>query len=111
MRNCKIHNADDPNANDLLRTIAATDSAKHVIDEILDEYYTAQGPFCTVRWFGGDTTEEPLHSIRYSEAYQRFNKKPNKRKRKSIKSNNAARALPVPQQKRYPQRKRKNNCK
>ncbi|KAL0207210.1 hypothetical protein P9112_011838 [Eukaryota sp. TZLM1-RC] len=110
-RDCKIYNTDDPNDVDLLRAIAATDSGKHVIEEILDEYNTAQGPFCTVRWFGSDTTEEPLNSIIYSEAYQRFNKKPNKRKRKSIKSNNAARALFLPQQKPYPQRKRKNNCK
>ncbi|KAL0226173.1 hypothetical protein P9112_013497 [Eukaryota sp. TZLM1-RC] len=68
-KDCKLYNADDPNIVNLLRAIAATSSGKHVIKKILDEYNTAQRPFCTVKWFGGDTTEEPLHSIRYSEVY------------------------------------------
>ncbi|KAL0215671.1 hypothetical protein P9112_007855 [Eukaryota sp. TZLM1-RC] len=87
-RDCKIYNANDANEVDLLRAIAATHSGKHVIEEILDEYNTAQKPFCTVRWCGGDTTEKILHYISYSKACQRFNKKPNKRKRKSIESVN-----------------------
>ncbi|KAL0213916.1 hypothetical protein P9112_006100 [Eukaryota sp. TZLM1-RC] len=73
-----MYNADDTNDVELLRAFAASDSGKHVIEEIFGEYNTAQGTFCTEKWFGGDTTEEPLYSIRYSEVYQRFNKKPKK---------------------------------
>ncbi|KAL0216199.1 hypothetical protein P9112_008383 [Eukaryota sp. TZLM1-RC] len=71
-RDCEIYNADNPNDVDLLRAIVATDSGKHVIEEILDEYNTAQGPFCTVRWFGGDTEIPRNHSI-LSDILKRIN--------------------------------------
>ncbi|KAL0224189.1 hypothetical protein P9112_003579 [Eukaryota sp. TZLM1-RC] len=57
-----------------LKAVAAGDVEKHVMEKILSEYSSDSRSFCTVQWFGGETTEEPLHSVKHSEAYKLFNK-------------------------------------
>ncbi|KAL0208106.1 hypothetical protein P9112_010693 [Eukaryota sp. TZLM1-RC] len=73
-KDCKIYNAENPQDIEFLKAVAAGDSEKHVIEKILSEYHSDSGSFCTVQWFGGETTEEPLHSIKHSEAYKLFSK-------------------------------------
>ncbi|KAL0223773.1 hypothetical protein P9112_003163 [Eukaryota sp. TZLM1-RC] len=92
-KDCKIYNADNPQDIEFLKAVAAGDAEKHVIEKILSEYNSDSGSFCTVQWFGGETTEEPLHSVKHSEAYKLFsrnNKKIGKRttsQRKSTSNN------------------------
>ncbi|KAL0223473.1 hypothetical protein P9112_002863 [Eukaryota sp. TZLM1-RC] len=94
-KDCKIYNADNPQDIEFLKAVAAGDAEKHVIEKILSEYNSDSGSFCTVQWFGGETTEEPLHSVKHSEAYKLFsrnNKKIGKRttsQRKSTSNNSA----------------------
>ncbi|KAL0211216.1 hypothetical protein P9112_009514 [Eukaryota sp. TZLM1-RC] len=71
-KDCKIY--ENPQDIEFLKAVAAGDSEKHVIEKILSEYHSDSGSFCTVQWFGGETTEEPLHSVRHSEAYKLFSK-------------------------------------
>ncbi|KAL0226589.1 hypothetical protein P9112_013913 [Eukaryota sp. TZLM1-RC] len=73
-KDCKIYNAENPQDIEFLKAVAAGDSEKHVIEKILSEYHSDSGSFCTVQWFGGETTEEPLHLIKHSEAYKLFSK-------------------------------------
>ncbi|KAL0226048.1 hypothetical protein P9112_013372 [Eukaryota sp. TZLM1-RC] len=73
-KDCKIYNAENPQDIEFLKAVAAGDSEKHVIEKILSEYHSDSGSFCTVQWFGGETTEEPLHSVKHSEAYKLFSK-------------------------------------
>ncbi|KAL0218671.1 hypothetical protein P9112_004324 [Eukaryota sp. TZLM1-RC] len=73
-KDCKIYNAENPQDSEFLKAVAAGDSEKHVIEKILSEYHSDSGSFCTVQWFGGETTEEPLHSVKHSEAYKLFSK-------------------------------------
>ncbi|KAL0226230.1 hypothetical protein P9112_013554 [Eukaryota sp. TZLM1-RC] len=94
-KDCKIYNAENPQDIEFLKTVAAGDAEKHVIEKILSEYNSDSGSFSTVQWFGGETTEEPLHSVKHSEAYKLFsrnNKKIGKRttsQRKSTSNNSA----------------------
>ncbi|KAL0224160.1 hypothetical protein P9112_003550 [Eukaryota sp. TZLM1-RC] len=73
-KDCKIYNAENPQDIEFLKAVAAGDMEKHVIKKILSEYSSDSGSFCTVQWFGGETTEEPLHSVKHSEAYKLFSK-------------------------------------
>ncbi|KAL0222672.1 hypothetical protein P9112_002062 [Eukaryota sp. TZLM1-RC] len=59
---------------EFLKSVAAGDVEQHVIEKILSEYSSDSGSFCTVQWFGGETTEKPLHSVKHSEAYKLFSK-------------------------------------
>ncbi|KAL0211234.1 hypothetical protein P9112_009532 [Eukaryota sp. TZLM1-RC] len=73
-KDCKIYNAENPQDIEFLKTVAAGDAEKHVIEKILSEYNSDSGSFCTVQWFGGETTDEPLHSVKHSEAYKLLSK-------------------------------------
>ncbi|KAL0214171.1 hypothetical protein P9112_006355 [Eukaryota sp. TZLM1-RC] len=92
-KDCKIYNAENPQDIEFLKAVAAGNAEKHVIEKILSECNSDSGSFCTVQWFGGETTEEPLHSVKHSEAYKLFsrnNKKIGKRttsQRKSTSNN------------------------
>ncbi|KAL0214176.1 hypothetical protein P9112_006360 [Eukaryota sp. TZLM1-RC] len=59
-KDCKIYNAENPQDIEFLKAVAAGDAEKHVIEKILSEYHSDSGSCCTVQWFGGETTEEPL---------------------------------------------------
>ncbi|KAL0233212.1 hypothetical protein GEMRC1_011957 [Eukaryota sp. GEM-RC1] len=43
-----------------------------VIIEILDQRDSPTGPICSVVWFDGDTTEEPLSLVRNTKGYSSF---------------------------------------
>ncbi|KAL0248517.1 hypothetical protein GEMRC1_003753 [Eukaryota sp. GEM-RC1] len=43
-----------------------------VITEILDQRDSPTGPICSVVWFDGDTTEEPLSLVKNTKAYSSF---------------------------------------
>ncbi|KAL0205286.1 hypothetical protein P9112_000593 [Eukaryota sp. TZLM1-RC] len=74
MKNCKIYNAENQQDIEFLKAVAAGDAEKHVIETILSEYNSDSGSFCAVLLFCGETTEESLHSVKHSEAYQLFSK-------------------------------------
>ncbi|KAL0214438.1 hypothetical protein P9112_006622 [Eukaryota sp. TZLM1-RC] len=99
-KDCKIYNADNPQDIEFLKAVAAGDGEKHVMEKILSEYNSDPGSFCTVQWFGGETTEGPLHSVKHSEAYKLFsrnNKKIGKRtnsQRKSTSNNSTPHKRP-----------------
>ncbi|KAL0204800.1 hypothetical protein P9112_000107 [Eukaryota sp. TZLM1-RC] len=69
-KDCQIYNAKNPQDIEFLKAVAAGDAEKHVIEKILSEYNSDSGGFCTVQWFGCETTEERLHSVKHSEAYK-----------------------------------------
>ncbi|KAL0205073.1 hypothetical protein P9112_000380 [Eukaryota sp. TZLM1-RC] len=65
---CKIYNAENPQVIEFLKAVVAGDAEINVIEKILSENSSDSGSFCTVQWSGGKTTEEPLHSVKHSEA-------------------------------------------
>ncbi|KAL0213658.1 hypothetical protein P9112_005842 [Eukaryota sp. TZLM1-RC] len=62
-KDCKIYNAESPQDIKFLKAVAAGDVGKHVKEKILSEYSSDSGSFCTLQWFGGETTEKasPTH--------------------------------------------------
>ncbi|KAL0248826.1 hypothetical protein GEMRC1_004060 [Eukaryota sp. GEM-RC1] len=69
---CKIFQSDLPADHDLHRAIASGDSEEHIVVKILDRFDTPDGEFCTVLWFGGDTSSVPIKDIKNTKAYSDF---------------------------------------
>ncbi|KAL0247937.1 hypothetical protein GEMRC1_003176 [Eukaryota sp. GEM-RC1] len=53
-------------------TIASGDSEERIVVKILDRFDTPDGEFCTVLWFGGDTSSVPIKDIKNTKAYSNF---------------------------------------
>ncbi|KAL0235245.1 hypothetical protein GEMRC1_001827 [Eukaryota sp. GEM-RC1] len=72
MHQCKIFQSDLPADHDIHRAIASGDSEEHIVVKILDRFNTFDGEYCTVLWFGGDTSSVPTKDIKNTKAYSEF---------------------------------------
>ncbi|KAL0212974.1 hypothetical protein RCL1_006600 [Eukaryota sp. TZLM3-RCL] len=69
---CKPYHSDLPSNSDIHKAVASGDSEEHLVTRIISSRDSPSGPLCTVEWFGGDTTEVPLESIKNTAAYSAF---------------------------------------
>ncbi|KAL0231267.1 hypothetical protein GEMRC1_010671 [Eukaryota sp. GEM-RC1] len=69
---CTKYLSDKPSSDEFHKAVASCDSEEMVIIEILDQRDSPTGPICSVVWFDGDTTEEPLSLVKNTKAYSSF---------------------------------------
>ncbi|KAL0231509.1 hypothetical protein GEMRC1_010913 [Eukaryota sp. GEM-RC1] len=69
---CTKYLSDKPSSDEFHKAVASCDSEEMVIIEILDQRDSPTGPICSVVWFDGDTTEEPLSLVKNTRAYSSF---------------------------------------
>ncbi|KAL0241825.1 hypothetical protein GEMRC1_007060 [Eukaryota sp. GEM-RC1] len=69
---CTKYLSDKPSSDEFHKAVASFDSEEMVITEILDQRDSPTGPICSVVWFDGDTTEEPLSLVKNTKAYSSF---------------------------------------
>ncbi|KAL0231424.1 hypothetical protein GEMRC1_010828 [Eukaryota sp. GEM-RC1] len=69
---CTKYLSDKPSSDEFHKAVASCDSEEMVITEILDQRDSPTGPICSVVWFDGDTTEEPLSLVKNTKAYSSF---------------------------------------
>ncbi|KAL0246781.1 hypothetical protein GEMRC1_008128 [Eukaryota sp. GEM-RC1] len=69
---CTKYLSDKPSSDEFHKAVASCDSEDMVITEILDQRDSPTGPICSVVWFDGDTTEEPLSLVKNTKAYSSF---------------------------------------
>ncbi|KAL0216976.1 hypothetical protein RCL1_007459 [Eukaryota sp. TZLM3-RCL] len=72
---CRPYHSDLPPNHDFHMAVASGDTEEHVITRIVSSRDTPSGPLFTVEWFGGETTEVPLDSIKNTKAYHVYRHK------------------------------------
>ncbi|KAL0228248.1 hypothetical protein RCL1_004391 [Eukaryota sp. TZLM3-RCL] len=72
---CRPYHSDLPPNHDFPMAVASGDTEEHVITRIVSSRDTPSGPLFTVEWFGGETTEVPLDSIKNTKAYTLYRSK------------------------------------
>ncbi|KAL0217140.1 hypothetical protein RCL1_007623 [Eukaryota sp. TZLM3-RCL] len=64
-----------PPNHEFHKAVAAADSEEHVITRVVSSRDTPSGPLFTVEWYGGESTEVPLDSIKNTKAYSLYRAK------------------------------------
>ncbi|KAL0210464.1 hypothetical protein RCL1_004900 [Eukaryota sp. TZLM3-RCL] len=72
---CKPYYSDLPPNRELHKAVAAGDSEEYVISRVVSSRDTPSGLLFTVEWYGGETTEVPLDSIKNTKAYSLYRAK------------------------------------
>ncbi|KAL0251022.1 hypothetical protein GEMRC1_000236 [Eukaryota sp. GEM-RC1] len=55
-----------------LRRLLVDFNEEHIVVKLLDRFNTPEGEYCTVLWFGGDTSSVPTKDIKNTKAYNEF---------------------------------------
>ncbi|KAL0224868.1 hypothetical protein RCL1_002780 [Eukaryota sp. TZLM3-RCL] len=75
IKSCKPYHSDLPPNHEFHKAVAAADSEEHVITRVVSSRDTPSGPLFTVEWYGGESTEVPLDSIKNTKAYSLYRAK------------------------------------